>query len=46
MTARVLPEADRFATCPLDGVAPDYYASVVSPVYVSFSPFMSPASPG
>jgi len=44
MTTRVLPEADRFATCPNDGKVLDYYAGVFASVYVVLSPFMAPLS--
>lgn len=44
MTTRVLPEADRFATCPNDGKVLDYYAGVFESVYVSLSPFLAPLS--
>lgn len=44
MTPRVLPAADRFATCPNDGKVLDYYAGVSTSVYVSLSPFLAPLS--
>lgn len=46
MTERVLPEQDRYATCPADGVILDYYAGVFEAVFILLHPFIKPISIG
>ena len=42
METRVLPEPDRFATCPDDGKILEYYRGVFEAVFVSLHPFIKP----
>ncbi len=42
MTTRVLPPADVFASCPLDGKILDFYSGTFEAVYVSLHPFLRP----
>jgi hypothetical protein len=44
VTERVLPEADRYATCPTDGPVLDYYKGTFESVYVLLHPFIRPVS--
>jgi hypothetical protein len=44
MIERVLPEPDRFATCPLDGKVLDYYRDTFESVFVLLHPFLRPVS--
>jgi len=44
MTARVLPEPDHFATCPVNGNILDYYAGTFDAVFVLLHPFIRPVS--
>lgn len=41
---RVLPEPDRYATCPSDGRVLEYYKSAFEAVYVLLHPFIRPVS--
>ena len=44
MTARISPEPDHFATCPVKGKILDYYAGTFEAVFVLFHPFIRPVS--
>ena len=44
MRARVLPDPDAYATCPLDGKILGYYTGVFEAVFVSLNPFIRAVS--
>ena len=46
MADRVLPEPDRFATCPQEGRILEYYAGTFEAVYVLFHPFIDATQVG
>lgn len=44
MSTRVMPDPDRYATCPDGGEVLAYYTGIFDSVYVSLSPFIRPVS--
>lgn len=42
MTDRIMPEPDRYASCPSDGKILQYYSGIFEAVYVLLSPFIKP----